>query len=89
MLKVIRDSIAKLRRGSIISGRHIAEVNAMGYVSTKEAAEMTGFPTAYIRQLLLKGKLTGQHWGRDWQVSEASITKYMASNRKRGRASKK
>lgn len=61
----------------------------MGYVSTKQAAEMTGFPTAYIRQLLLKGKLIGKHWGRDWQVSEASITKYMASSRKRGRTSKK
>lgn len=87
MVRIIERVTKPLRR-SIISGRNIVEASPMGHISTKKAAELTGFEMAYIRQLLLRGKLNGRKFGRDWQVSQASVDKYLATRKRRGRPPK-
>jgi excisionase family DNA binding protein len=56
-----------------------------GYISSKEAAEIAGVTTGYIRRLLLQGRLKGKKIGRDWRVNKKSIQEFVNSPRKTGR----
>ena len=56
-----------------------------GYISSKEAGEIAGVTTGYIRRLLLQGRLKGKKIGRDWLVNKKSIQEYFKSPRKTGR----
>lgn len=49
-----------------------------GWITTREAAELTGYTTAYIRMLCIGGKLQAQKWGRDWAIERASLLAYKA-----------
>lgn len=48
-------------------------VNQIKYISSKRAAELTGYAKDYIGQLVRKGKLDAKRVGRSWYVSEAEI----------------
>jgi excisionase family DNA binding protein len=47
------------------------------WITTQEAAALTGFHPDYVRKLMQAGKIKGQKWGRDWQVSKASLLDYV------------
>jgi len=47
-----------------------------GWVSTQEAAEKTGYSSAYLRQLARRGTLPGARVGRDWFVNLAAALEY-------------
>jgi excisionase family DNA binding protein len=44
-----------------------------GWVSTREAAELTGYTTAYMRQLANRKRIEAQKVGRDWLIERASL----------------
>lgn len=46
------------------------------WVTTREAAELTGYDPAYIRVLAKQGKVEGFKAGRDWLVSRESVLGY-------------
>lgn len=56
----------------------------MKYITSGEAALILGVTIGRIRQLLLKGTLTGKHFGRAWMVDRRSVERYAASGRKPG-----
>ena len=43
------------------------------WITTAEAVELSGYHVNYIRKLIKTGNVKGQKWGRDWQVSRASL----------------
>lgn len=57
------------------------------YITVKEAAARLGMDAASVRHLLLRGTLRGVKFGRDWQVSAASVAAYQPA-RQRGRPRK-
>lgn len=51
-------------------------LNGRTYLSTKRAAEITGYTTDYVGQLARGGKIDAQLVGRNWYIDEDSITKH-------------
>ena len=47
------------------------------WITTQEAAELSGYHVNYIRQLLQADKLHGRKWGQAWQVSRQSLREYL------------
>lgn len=47
------------------------DFNPVEWITTKEAAELTGYADAYIRQLIGRGRLKAKKRGRDWFLSKA------------------
>jgi excisionase family DNA binding protein len=46
------------------------------WITTKEAAELTGYATAYFRQLIQRGRLHAQKRGRDWFLNKTEVLAY-------------
>jgi len=47
------------------------------WITTEEAAKLSGYNVAYLRELIRTEAIKAQKWGRDWQVSRASLLAYM------------
>lgn len=47
-----------------------------GWLTTKEAAELTGYSVAYLRQLGKRGRVDARKAGRDWLISRDSLLAY-------------
>lgn len=61
--------------------------NPTEWITTKEAAELTGYHVKYIRRLVREGKITGtKRGGRDWWVDKASVKAYIAEMQRLGSA---
>ncbi len=54
-------------------------------ITTQAAAEIIGCTDANVRLLLIRGKIAGTKWGRDWRVDESSARRYAAIQQKTGR----
>ena len=54
------------------------------WMSTKEAAEYTGYSPSNLRYLLRQGKIEGRKLGRDWFTTKESLDAYLASNPRPG-----
>jgi len=48
------------------------------WITTSEAAVLTGYATAYFRQLIKRGRLKAKKRGRDWFLSKADVLAYKA-----------
>lgn len=46
------------------------------WITTKEAAALTGYESAHIRHLAREGAIVGGKFGRDWMISRASVVAY-------------
>jgi excisionase family DNA binding protein len=46
------------------------------WITTGEAAELTGYTQAYVRQLILKGRLKAHKLGRDWFLKRSDVEEY-------------
>ncbi len=55
-----------------------------GWLTTEEAGHLTGYNLEYIRRLVRSRKVEAQKWGRDWMVSQTSLTAYMEKAERRG-----
>lgn len=54
----------------------MSDLIAQGWVSTREAAKLTGYTADYVRQLIKREHITAQKVGRDWLVNLASLLAY-------------
>ena len=56
------------------------------WITTKEAAALTGYATAYFRQLIKRGRLPAKKRGRDWFLDKAAVLAYAQEMRELGPA---
>ncbi len=47
------------------------------WLTTTEAAELSGYHPYYLRELMRQGKITGKKFGVVWQISKESLLKYI------------
>jgi excisionase family DNA binding protein len=57
---------------------------AQDWITTRQAAEISGYSMKHVRRLITSGKVTGQRFGRDWQISQASLLAYIRKAEKSG-----
>lgn len=50
--------------------------NPVEWITTKEAADLTGYATAYFRQLIKRSRLQAKKRGRDWFLKKAEVLAY-------------
>ena len=48
------------------------------WITTTEAARLSGYTLRRVRQLVTAGTVKGQRFGNVWQVSRQSLEKYAA-----------
>ncbi len=54
------------------------------WLTTYEAADISGYELDYIRKLIRAQKLLGRKWGQSWQVSRQSLTEFIDEREKQG-----
>ncbi|MEW6403456.1 MAG: hypothetical protein AB1649_16795 [Chloroflexota bacterium] len=54
------------------------------WLTTYEAAQISGYNPDYIRQLIRANKVIGRKWGLSWQVQRKSLQEYMKKAEKLG-----
>ena len=54
------------------------------WLTTYEAANLSGYNPDYIRQLIRANKLKGRKWGLAWQVNRQSLEIYLKDTEKMG-----
>jgi excisionase family DNA binding protein len=54
------------------------------WITTKEAAELSGYSMKHVRRLVISGSVKGQLFGREWQVSRAGLLAYVRKAGKLG-----
>jgi hypothetical protein len=54
------------------------------WLTSFEAANLSGYNPDYIRQLIRSKKVIARKWGLSWQVSRQSLEIYMATAEKYG-----
>ena len=54
------------------------------WITTTEAAQLTGYHPKHIRRLILTGRVKGQKFGQAWQVDRASLFAYVHTTEKLG-----
>ena len=62
------------------------DFNPTEWITTKEAAELTGYTDAYLRQLIGRGRLRAKKRGRDWFLSKADVLAYAEEMKRLGPA---
>jgi excisionase family DNA binding protein len=54
------------------------------WLTTEEAAKMSGYHIEYVRRLARSGIVTARKWGHEWMVDRQSFQEYLASEKKPG-----
>lgn len=49
-----------------------------GWITTRAAAELSGYTVVYIRRLIRRGQIEATRAGRDWLVNRSSLLAYRA-----------
>lgn len=62
------------------------DCNPIQWITTQEAAELTGYAAAYFRQLIRAGRLVARKRGRDWFIDRAEVLAYAETMRQLGPA---
>ncbi len=55
------------------------------WITTIEAAKLTGYTDAYFRQLVRRGKLHGEKRGRDWFFLKSEVEAFAAKMKALGK----
>ncbi len=55
-----------------------------GWLTTAQAARLTGYNLEYIRRLIRTKKIRAEKWGRDWMIRQASLLGYEEKEERRG-----
>ncbi len=58
--------------------------NPTEWITTKEAAELTGYTARYFRMAIAKGRLRGIKRGRDWFLKRQEVLDYAEEMRRLG-----
>jgi excisionase family DNA binding protein len=56
------------------------------WITTKEAAELTGYDPAHIRLLVRQEKIVGRKFGKAWMVNRESAKEYVEKMKELGSA---
>ena len=62
------------------------EPNPTHWITTTEAAELTGYTPANFRQAIKRKRLTGKKRGRDWWLLKADVLTYAQEMKRLGSA---
>ena len=62
------------------------DFNPTEWITTKEAAELTGYNLEYIRQMIRRGVIRAEKKGHDWWVDKASVKAYADEMKRLGTA---
>jgi excisionase family DNA binding protein len=62
------------------------DFNPTEWITTAEAAELTGYDVTHIRLLVRKGSITGRKFGRDWMIDRESVKDYAEEMKRLGLA---
>jgi excisionase family DNA binding protein len=54
------------------------------WLTTEQAAELSGYHPYYLRELVREGKVEAQKFGPVWQISKTSLQTYLVSAEKSG-----
>jgi len=54
------------------------------WLTTFEAARMSGYELDYIRKLIRAEKILGRKWGQAWQVNRKSLAQFLSQMENRG-----
>jgi excisionase family DNA binding protein len=54
------------------------------WITTKEAAELSGYHPVYLRELIRNGKIKAQKFGETWQVDRHSLLAFMKESENKG-----
>jgi len=54
------------------------------WLTTYEAADISGYELDYIRKLIRAEKIQGRKWGQSWQVSRKSLMEFIDEREKQG-----
>jgi len=60
--------------------------NPSEWITTAEAAELTGYHAVHIRRLIRDGHISGKKFGRDWLVNRESAQAYAEKMKELGAA---
>jgi hypothetical protein len=55
------------------------------WITTRQAAGLSGYTMQHVRLLIGRGDVRGQRWGRDWQVSRRSLLAYVRQREQAGK----
>jgi excisionase family DNA binding protein len=56
------------------------------WITTTEAAEISGYHVKYVRRLVKEGRISGVKRGRDWWIDKASVEAYVDEMKRLGPA---
>ncbi len=54
------------------------------WITTAEAVTLSGYHVEHLRELARDGKIKAQKWGREWQISRASLLTYLRKSEELG-----
>lgn len=54
------------------------------WITTSEAAEISGYTRNHIARLLKQGRIEGRKFATVWQVNEESLLAYLSEQRAKG-----
>lgn len=54
------------------------------WITSAEAARLTGYHPDYLRKIIRAGKVKSQKWGRELMVSRTSLLAYVRKSQKSG-----
>ncbi len=57
---------------------------AHDWITMAEAVTISGYHPKHVGRLIRAGKIKAQKWGRDWQISHASLVAYIHMAEKKG-----
>lgn len=57
---------------------------AKDWITTAEAAELSGYHADHLRELMREGKIKAQKFGIVWQISRVSLQAYIKAAQKSG-----
>jgi excisionase family DNA binding protein len=80
----IIDRVAK-RLGRAIMVKNSSEVVMPKLISVTEAVKETGFSRAYIKRLLVQGRVKGERIGSYWAIEQEDLQRFYKTPRKIGR----
>ena len=62
----------------------MADFSPTEWITTREAAEATGYTADYFRKAVKRNLLRGQKCGRDWFLSKAEVLAYAEKMKRLG-----
>lgn len=54
------------------------------WITTREAAELSGYHPEYLRELIRTGRVNGRKFGIVWQIDKQSLLNYLKSSAESG-----